>query len=152
MPPLSVTINQSPRQKPFQRIIHLLAMGAVLLCTLPLTYKIGLSIALTMHYLAHLKTGQHTLSVLVYQQEQGWQIIHNGRKQPVRLLPTSIITPHVVILYLEFLEKGTTLFALAQKLGITKPILITVDSLSPEDYRQLVMTLKITWRDAIRTS
>lgn len=112
----------------FTVVLHLLAVTAALGNDLPLAIQliiVGLIGIDAWFTLKRLRTEQRVIS---YSAAKGWQLSDNGKITNVQILPSTVLTTLVIFLHI-----------------VNNPaLLIPYDALSQEDYRRLIVQLKIT--------
>ncbi len=130
-PTLSLMLKPSNGLNKFFIFIHLLALIASIGNALPLTVKLVIfsGVALNLYWTQHRK--QPPLSSIHYSHELGWQINRLGDAQHVQILPSTVITTFIIFLHFTENNKQSSL-------------LIASDALSADDYRRLVVELKIS--------
>jgi hypothetical protein len=117
--------------KKLQRLliaIHLTALAASAVNTLPLAVKLATAILIGLNFKINfpsLKNEQHKIR---YTEKQGWEISEGDDFEAADILKSTIVTTFFIFLQIQ--NKPT--------------ILIANDALSEDDYRQLIVKLKIT--------
>ncbi|MFZ2726400.1 MAG: protein YgfX [Methylococcaceae bacterium] len=144
--PLSVTVKPSKRLNQLLLLLYGLAAIASVLNTLPLLTQFFLLCFLWLQYqLSYQHLAKQSLT-LCYSQNVGWQFLENNEFIAIEILKSSVITS--VALFLHFKKRDLPthpfkkLFAVWQ--NPDKTIVIVYDALNAEDYRKLIVWLKIT--------
>ena len=85
--------------------------------------------SLYFHYRLYQKA--YKLLSLKYTTEFAWEIFRNNRLTSIRILNSSVLTSFIIILHIQINKKQRT-------------VLVCRDAVSAEEYRQLLVALKIT--------
>lgn len=108
--------------------MHILALGASIANALPFVLKLGLASLIGLNF----KMNFHRLKIerrkIRYAEKLAWEISYGGDFETVDILKSTVIT--TTFIFLQMQDKPT--------------ILIANDALGEDDYRQLVVRLKIT--------
>jgi hypothetical protein len=140
-PALLLAIKPSHRLRAILILIHALAFTASMTNDLGLIFKLGLiTIICLQGWLAvkRLKNEQYTLK---YTESLGWQLLKDHDLVSIEILDSTVLTPFVIFLhYRERLQLGFRTTRAKQ----TR--LILSDALANQDYRHLIVKLKITHR------
>lgn len=147
-PPLLLTLKPSVRLKYFIGMVYLLAFVACLSNSLALIYKSALCLLLLINYrlaVKHLEKKQCT--TIKYDQVCGWQLAENTNFVSVKILPSTVITIYALFLHLEIIANETHIPIISHKSRQTnrKAVFVMADTLSVDDYRNLIVKLKTTW-------
>ncbi len=143
--PLHLTLKPSMRLRWLLGFVHLLAALACLSAYLPVISQFVLILVLAVHFkvvFARSKNDRHAIN---FSQVSGWEIAKNDGFVAVEILPATVITPFAVFLSVEIQGAdahipNTPVFLRRKN---RQSILIMADMLSDDDYRKLVVTLKI---------
>ena len=127
-------INQSPVLIKWLVLLHVTAIIAASLAALEPSYKIVIISMALLSLLFYLKRELrfHSLSI-VHSMASGWEIsLSDNQFYPVKILASTVITPYLIVLHYKIQNK--------QK----QTILICKDALIADDYRKLMVELKIS--------
>jgi hypothetical protein len=130
-------IGQSSTVKTWLVAIHALAIFASVLNALALGYKIILIIFILTSLLVYLwKEAKFKGVSIRYSSLSGWEMAQkNSVYVPIQILPSTVITPYLIVLHLK--TEGNKSPALL--------ILICRDALIGDEFRRLMVALKISW-------
>jgi len=113
-------------------VLHVLSIPPVFLSSLTLINKIILCSAVFISLLVNLNREHHFKSQLIrYSSFAGWEIAYNSSFYPIEVLPSTVITPFLLVLHYKQQKKPK------------KAILICKDALINEEYRKLMVKLTI---------
>lgn len=132
-PPLWVDVRQSKNLLIFIISVHSLALlnSLFLAVLVPLKLLVLLLICDSLYFhLQRYKKGFY-LSILKHTTEFGWELLTKNSWSGIRILDSSVLTSVIIILHVEMGKKH-------------RNILICRDAASADDYRQLLVALKIT--------
>jgi hypothetical protein len=112
---------------------HGLAVLACWLNGLAVVYKFGLSVIVLGSWLVNAKPSKAEPIYLRYTPRQGWWLCSDGENyQPIQIKPSSVISRMLTILhYTDMGDGGGT-------------VLIFKDAMDTNDYRRLIVSLKIS--------
>ena len=109
-------------------VLHMIAVFAAISSALPVATKLLLALLIGLNFKAIfplVKTGQR---IIRYSEHLGWEIFEGDTYKSITVLKSTVTTPFISFLHIQ-----------------GKPaILIACDALSEDDYRQLLVKLKIT--------
>jgi len=135
-PPLFFTLNKSRRLIHILRVLHILAALASVLNALPILFKLITFLAVVVSFKQYSsRYDKHFQRFFIrYSEETGWQLSQNNSVfQRIEILPTSVVSQYVIVLH----------FHLQDKKQLSR--VIFYDALSTQDYRALVVALKVAW-------
>lgn len=149
--PLLLTVKPSLRLKYTMKALYLFALFACLDNSLPESYRIVLLLFIVANYFFMIYRHKDQHYVIQYDDVKGWQIKIDKQLLSVKILPSTLINNYALFLHLEILANSTHIQSIVDKmLGRNKKsIVIMSDSLSNDDYRQLIVKLKTTWTNLI---
>lgn len=126
--PFIVELKPSIKLQRLLIVMHILALGASIANALPFVLKLGLASLIGLNF----KMNFHRLKIerrkIRYTEKLAWEISYGGDFETVDILKSTVIT--TTFIFLQMQDKPT--------------ILIANDALGEDDYRQLVVRLKIT--------
>lgn len=129
-PTLNLLIKSSSYQLILVQTLHIISFAACWLNNLPLLMQIALSALVIASRIYQYKQPKSDF-YLRYSDKNQWSTTFNNQPfQPITILSTTVITQWLVILHFEI-----------QQHSLTR--LIFRDSLSSNDYRRLMVQLKI---------
>lgn len=130
---LHLQINPSQWKKRFIRILHLLALSAVLLASLTVWIKTLLILCLAISgFIYSQRTAGHKNKVAVrYSDVSGWQIDVGNGFEAIQIRPSTVITPWLIVLHYNVVSRKFYL-----------PIFC--DALNTADFRKLIVQLKVS--------
>lgn len=117
-------------------VLHALALFATFANTLPISVKLALSAVIGMHLWLqwrHYRL-QTRPTVLMYADAMGWYQIINGTTVLLQIMPSSLITPFLIIVYYKKRSGKSS----------TSSLICFKDALSQSAFRQFLVQLKIT--------
>lgn len=131
-PSLLVELKPSRRLKRFLVVIHVLALGSSIANALPIIVKMALVIGICMHFRfmnQRLKNEQYTIK---HTEALGWEISSGSGNdfKPIQIMSSTVIS--VFVIFLHFAGNVDKQY-----------VLIVNDALSEDDYRHLIVRLKI---------
>jgi hypothetical protein len=109
-------------------VIHLIALGASAVNALPLIVKLAIAILIGLNFKINLPRIKIEQRKIRYTEKLGWEISEGGDFEAVAILKSTVVT--TVFIFLQMHNKPT--------------ILIANDALREDDYRQLIVKLKMT--------
>jgi toxin CptA len=108
--------------------IHLIALGASFANALPLILKLGTAALIGLNFkltIPRLNNGQRKIR---HTEKHGWEISDDGDFEAIAVAKSTVATSFFIFLHMQ-----------------DKPaLLIARDALSEDDYRQLIVKLKMT--------
>jgi len=120
-------------------IIHVLALGASIANDLDLAFKLGLIAVIGLHAWLTIKRLKNEAYTIKYTEALGWQLSKDPDLVSIEILNSTVVTPFAI--FLHYKESSQPSFRITR----TKQTrLILNDALTDEDYRCLVVKLKIT--------
>ena len=109
-------------------VIHIIALAASFANALPLAVKLAIAVVIGLSFKINfpkLNNGQRKIK---YTEKLGWEIAEDDKFDAVNILSTTVATTAFIFLHIQH-----------------KPsIIIANDALSEDDYRQLIVKLKMT--------
>jgi hypothetical protein len=129
-PPLLLHLYASKRLINVLGFIHVLALAASVLNSLPVLIKCGLFIVIGSHFYCQrqrLKNQQYTIK---HTESLGWELAENGEFAVVQILPSTVSSIFAIFLHLKKDNKPM------------QTVLIVSDALAEDDYRRLIVMLK----------
>ncbi|MDD5461252.1 MAG: hypothetical protein PHG00_06415 [Methylococcales bacterium] len=133
-----LTIKPARTLKKWVIVIHTLALAAGMANALPVVIKISLFAVICLHLryaLGRLNAQKYTIK---YTDALGWEISEGHDFYPITILRSTVITTYVLFLHF---KPG---FRIGYpKSGIKKTLLILKDSMAEDDYRYLIVKLKM---------
>ena len=149
--PLLLTAKPSLRLKYIRQALYLFALIACLDNSLPESYRIILLLLIVTNYFFMINRHKDQQCVIQYDDVNGWQIKIDNQLLSVKILPSTLINNYALFLHLEIVENSTHIQSIVDSLlgRNKKSIVIMSDSLSNDDYRQLIVKLKTTWANLI---
>ena len=128
MRPLRFELQASKRLFQIVMLIHGLALIASMLNSLPLFIKLLVFSAVAVHGYFAFKRSQTQPCLSIEHSETGWRVL----EMEVEILPTTVISTLAIFLHFKTNE------------NTKQNLVIFNDALSSEDYRNLLVRLKIT--------
>ena len=117
--------------KKLQRLVivtHLIALGASVSNALPLILKLVLAVLIGLNFKLNFPSLKNEQRKIRYTKKLGWEISEGGDFEAADILKSTVVT--IFFIFLQIQNKPT--------------ILIANDALSEDDYRQLIVKLKMT--------
>jgi toxin CptA len=130
--PLLLTLNCSKRLTWFIKFIHVLALVAGVMNSLPVIIKGVLLLAIGSHFyfqLKKLKSQQYTIK---HSETLGWELADGDDFAVIQILPSTVIS--IFAVFLQFEKENQS----------KQSLVILSDALAEDDYRRLIVTLKTT--------
>ncbi|NOT85032.1 MAG: hypothetical protein HOP02_09735 [Methylococcaceae bacterium] len=117
-------------------VLHLLALAAALSNTLPSSVRILLSLLIMAHFGMQWRRYRHPINpiTLMYNDSLGWSRLMKGITVQIQILPFSIITPFLIIVYYQQTPASVSIAT----------AVCFKDALAQAAFRQLCVQLKIT--------
>jgi hypothetical protein len=109
-------------------VIHVLALGASIANALAFSLKLGIAVLIGINFKMNFPSLKIERRNIRYTEKLGWEISEGGDFEAVHILRSTVVTTFFIFLQMQ--NKPT--------------ILIASDSLNEDDYRQLIVKLKIT--------
>lgn len=131
LPPLLLVVKPSRRLKQLLVVLHALAFASSFANALPLAIRLSLSTLICIHLYDRIKRLQNDLYTLKHTDAMGWELSVNNEYQPIQILNSTVITLSAIFLHFNNPTKKQS-------------VLIASDALTEEDYRRLIVRLKIT--------
>ena len=127
-------INQSPSLIKWLAVLHGLSIFTVFLISFALVYKAMLWGTIIFSFVFYLNRDAEFNGMLIRHSScGGWELADlDGIFYPIKVLPSTVITPYLLIMHFNQQNK--------QK----QTILICKDALINDDYRKLMVALKIS--------
>lgn len=129
-PPLLLQLHESKRLIKVMEFIHVLALVACVLNSLPVLIKCVLFIVICSHFYFQRQQLKGQQVTIKYTETAGWEITESGEFVAVQILPSTVISIFAIFLHLKKADKSKQM------------VLIVSDSLAEDDYRHLIVTLK----------
>ena len=139
-PGLLLVIKPSHRLTVLVILIHALALAASIANDLSLTFKLGLITCICLQgwlTVKHLKNEPYTIQ---YTETLGWQISKDQDLVSIKILKSTVVTTFAI--FLHYKENSQPQFS---KSPAKQTCLILNDALAEEDYRRLIVKLKISY-------
>ncbi|MCD2450805.1 hypothetical protein GO003_010420 [Methylicorpusculum oleiharenae] len=130
---LHLQINSSHWQLRFIRLVHLLALSAVLLASLSIWIKAMLILCLVVSgFIYSQRTANPKNKMAVrFSDANGWQIDAGNGFEAIQIRPSTVITPWLIVLHYTVVSR---------KLYVP----IFCDALKTADFRKLLVQLKVS--------
>jgi hypothetical protein len=126
--PFLAELKPSKKLQHLVVLIHIIALAASVANALPLLIKLAVALAVTVHFKFTFPKFQQEQRKLKYSEKRGWELSDGGDFMQIEILHSTVLTTIFIFLHLR-----------------NKPaIIIANDSLSENDYRQLLVKLKMT--------
>jgi hypothetical protein len=126
--PLVAGLKSSKNLQRLVIVIHLIALGAAIASALPFAARLVVAILIGLNFKTHFPSLKNEQRKIRYTEKLGWEISEGGDFEAVDILKSTVVTTFFI--FLQIRKKPT--------------ILIANDALSEDDYRQLVVKLKMT--------
>jgi toxin CptA len=139
-PPLLLIIKPSLSLTVLVILIHALALVASMANDLNLTFKLGLISCICLQgwlTVKHLKNEPYTIQ---YTETLGWQISKGHELVSIKILNSTVVTTFAIFLHYKENSQPQCSMSPAKQ-----TCLILNDALAEEDYRRLIVKLKITY-------
>ncbi len=138
-PSLLLAIKPSHHLKALVIIIHVLALGASIANDLDLAFKLGLITIIGLQAWLTIKRLKNEAYTIKYTEALGWQLSKDQDLVSIEILNSTVITTFAI--FLHYKERSPSNF---RSPGAKQTRLILNDALSDDDYRCLLVKLKIT--------
>jgi hypothetical protein len=134
-PPLRFVIKTSRIALSLLSMLHALALYAAWANTLPVSVKVAVSLLIMLHFSVQWRHyGVHSHSTMLgYSDTLGWYRIINDATVPIQIMPSSIITPFLIIVHYQQRPEHSSM----------STIVCFKDALTQSVFRQLFVQLKI---------
>ena len=129
----------SKRLRQYLWLLHALVLVALLLNGLPQIIKVILSLLVLVHLWFALRSAHKTQATIRYTESLGWEFLVDNVFKPIDVLKSTVITTQVLFLHFNYnLEPKGLIWP-------RKNVFVVVsDMLSEQDYRHLVVKLRMT--------
>ncbi len=138
-PALLLAVKPSQRLKLMIILIHVLALAASMANDLDIGFKLALITAISLKAWFTLKRLKNKPYSIKYTENLGWQISKDRDLVSIEILNSTVVTAFAI--FLHYKDNSQPHF-LGTRLKQTR--LILNDALADEDYRHLIVKLKIT--------
>lgn len=109
-------------------VIHIIALAAGFGNALPLAVKLAIAVVIGLSFKVNFPKFNNEPRKIKYTEKLGWEIAEDDKSDAVNILSTTVVTTTFIFLHIQ-----------------QKPsIIIANDALSEDDYRQLIIKLKMT--------
>lgn len=108
--------------------IHLIALGASVANALPLVVKLAIAVLIGLNFKVTFPLFKNERRKIRFSEKLGWEISDDDDFEAVCVLKSTVITTHFIFLHLQ--DKSA--------------LVIASDALGEDEYRQLIVKLKIT--------
>jgi hypothetical protein len=135
---LDLSIKPSMNLRKLIVFIHGLAFVASMINTMVFSIKICLCVLVSIHCWITLKRLSR-LSHIKYTEALGWQLSEGQDFVPIDVLNSTVITTKALFLHFNHRSQGNF-----TKPASKKTLLVLNDALAEEDYRYLIVKLKMT--------
>jgi hypothetical protein len=126
--PLLIELKPSKKLQQLVAIIHLIAIGASIANALPVALKAGLVVLIGLNFKFTYPKLNNEQPKIKYSEKAGWEISNGGDFEAVEILKSTVITTFIIFLQVK-----------------NQPaLLVANDALSEDDYRQLIVKLRMT--------
>jgi hypothetical protein len=136
---LLLAIKPSHHLKALIIITHALALGASIANDLDLAFKLGLITVISLQGWLTIKRLKNEAYTIKYTEALGWQLSKDQDLVSIEILNSTIVTTFAI--FLHYKERSPSNFKTPRA---KRTRLILNDALSDEDYRCLLVKLKIT--------
>jgi hypothetical protein len=126
--PFVAELKSSKKLQRLVIVIHLIALGASVVNALPLVVKLAIAILIGLYFKINFPQLKIEQRKIRYTEKLGWEISDGGDFEAVEILKSTVVT--TAFIFLQMQQKST--------------ILIANDALREDDYRQLIVKLKMT--------
>lgn len=126
--PFLAQLKPSKKIQQFLIVIHLLALAASFTNALPTFVKLCIATLIAVNFKMNYRQYHKEQRIIKYTEKSGWEVSVSGDFEPVHILKSSVITTTLIFLQLQ--NKPT--------------VVIAKDALSDDEYRQLIVKLKMT--------
>lgn len=131
-PPLWLAVKQSKYLLLFILSVHVLTLPSIVFLTIALPFKLGLLLLVASSLYFHLqryRLGYYEFT-LKYTTEFAWQLCAEEITS-IQILNSTVLTRFAIVLHLQIENKK-------------RYLLVCCDAVSAEEYRQLIVALKIS--------
>lgn len=127
-PPFLTQLKPSKKLQHLCLTAHLLALGAGFSNTLPIVIKLAIAVIIGVNCKMQFKNLKRERRTLKYTETRGWEMSDGGDFETVQILKSTVITTFFIFLQIR-----------------NKPaFIIANDAINNDDYRQLIIKLKMT--------
>jgi hypothetical protein len=126
--PFVVELKPSKNLQRLIIVIHVIALSAGIVNSLPMVVKLTLAALIGLNFKINFPQSKIEQRKIRYTEKLGWEISEGGDFEVVEILKSTVVT--TVFIFLQMHNKPT--------------ILIANDALREDDYRQLIVKLKMT--------
>jgi toxin CptA len=130
--PLQLTLNRSKRLTNFIKFIHVLALAACVMNSLPVIVKCVLLLAISSHFYFQLNGLKSQPYTIKHSETLGWELAEANNFVAIQILPSTVIS--IFAVFLQFQKENKAKHSLV----------ILSDALTEDDYRRLIVKLKTT--------
>lgn len=127
----AVELKPSQKLRRLLIVIHGLALGAGFANALPLAVKLAIGVAIGLNFKFGFPKLINEHRKIKYTEKLGWEVADGSDFEAATILKSTVVTTFFIFLHIQ--NKPT--------------ILITSDALDNDDYRQLIVKLKMTVHD-----
>lgn len=131
-PPLLLDVKYSEHLTRVMGFIHVLALAASVLNSLPVWVKCVLLIAISSHFYWQFKRLKNQPYSIKHTEALGWELSAGGDFETVQVLPSTVTSIFAIFLHLKTANKSRY------------NLVIFSDALAEDDYRRLIVLLKTT--------
>lgn len=125
-----LTITRSIRLAHIVYALHLLALAAILICTLFIGIKIAIFFLCCLNVCYFIKSSKEANYTLKYTKSIGWEILERDNFVPIRIENSTVVSRFAV--FLHFRQQNSS----------EKAIIILNDSIDADNFRRLMVNLK----------
>ncbi len=136
---LVLVIKPSTRLKKILIFAHGIALLAIMVNTLPLVVKVSLCVLIGIQGWVMTKRVKKFSRTLKYTESLGWQLSEGQDFMLIDILKSTVMTTKVLFLHYSYRNHDNS-----SSVTSKKTLLILSDALAEEDYRYLIVKLKIT--------
>ena len=136
---LVLSIKPSMNLRKLIVFIHGLAFVASMINTLVFSVKVSLCVVVSIHCWITLKRLRRLSHIIKYTEALGWQLSEGQDFVPIDVLNSTVITTKALFLHFNHRSQGNF-----TKPASKKTLLVLNDALAEEDYRYLIVKLKMT--------
>lgn len=128
--PFGAKLKPSKKMQQLIIVMHLIALFATIASALPLAVKLFMALLIGLNFKAIFPIVKTDHRIIRYSEHLGWEIFEGDTYKSITVLKSTVTTPFLSFLHIQ-----------------GKPaIVIACDALSEDDYRQLLVKLKMTVR------
>lgn len=126
--PFVVELKPSKKLQRLIIVIHLIALGASVVNSLPIAVKLAIAALICLSFKINFPRLKIEQRKIRYTEKLGWEISDGGDFEAVEILKSTVVT--TVFIFLQMHNRPT--------------ILIANDALREDDYRQFIVKLRMT--------